>query len=222
MRMCDHVLVITASLLMLTAISLIFLWAPQAQFAAGGLAMKIMYIHVPSAWTAMHSFLLSAIAAGCYLRGRDAGWDRFSASAVEVGMVFATCVLVTGPVWAKPVWGVYWPMEPRLMTFALMWFTYAGYLLLRAGLSGQPRQAPVCAVFALIASVTTPLVYYSVKLIDANKQSHPVKVELTGEMRIALYGTLLAVTLLWLALLMIRKRIADGEAALEARTLEGA
>jgi heme exporter protein C len=130
-------------------------------------------------------------------------------------MLFATAVVVTGPVWATPVWGRAWNWEPRLLTFTVMWFAYAGYLVLRGGLAGQGRQRVVCAVYALLASVTTPLVYFSVRLVAEEHQQHPRSIGLSAQQRQVLYLTLLGLTALWVALLLMRRWLADLSAAID-------
>ena len=94
---------------------------------------------------------------------REAVWDNLAGSAAEVGVLFTTFVLITGPLWARPVWKHWWVWDPRLTTTLILWFLYAGYLVLRQTIPGY-RGAMAAAVFAVLAYVDVPVVYFSVSL----------------------------------------------------------
>ncbi len=207
---------------MLVAIAVIVLWVPEGQKAAGGIAQKIFYFHVSSAWTAFHAFLVSAFCGFAYLRKRTPFWDQLNHAAIEVGMLFCTLVIFTGPIWARPVWGRFWNAEPRLVSFTIMWFTYAGFLVLRKALAGSDRLAPISAVYALMASINVPLVYYSVRMVRSTRQLHPKEIGLTPKMRLTLYVTLAAFTMLFIALTSMRYRLARIEAEQDQRALREA
>jgi heme exporter protein C len=207
---------------MLGAIAVIVLWVPPGQKEAGGIAQKIFYFHVSSAWTAFHGFLLALVGGIGYLRSRKDHWDLLNHASVEVAMLFCTLVVFTGPIWAKPVWGRYWNAEPRLLSFTIMWFTYAAFLVLRGALAGSSRRAPICAVYSILASINVPLVYYSVRMVRSEAQLHPRDIGLSPKMRLTLYFTLLCFTLLWIGLTSMRFRIARIEADQDQRALQEA
>lgn len=218
----DTLLLAAALAAVLASITVIVLVIPPGQEKAGGIVQKIFYFHVSSAWLAFLSFLMAMVCGIGYLRSRGPRWDMAGHAAVEVGMLFCTLVVLTGPIWAKPVWGRYWSTEPRLVSFTIMWFTYAGLLVLRGALAGSDRQAAISAAYAVVASVNVPLVYFSVKMVRENQQAHPQKIELSRNMRLTFLLTLVAFTLLWIALTRMRYRLACLEHRTEQRRLQEA
>ena len=127
---------------------LIYVYAPvEAQL---GLMQKIFYVHLPLAWWALISFFVVFLASvAVLLRASDAA-DRLCRAAAEVGVLLTTLTLATGMIWARRSWGVWWTWDPRLTTALIMWFVYAGYLLLR-GLDLPPRRKSViCAVVGIV------------------------------------------------------------------------
>jgi heme exporter protein C len=125
---------------------------------------RIFYFHVPSAWTAFTAFFIVFIANIAYLTRRDMKWDWIGVSAAEVGLAFTTIVLVTGPIWAKPVWGIWWTWDARLTSTFVLWLMYVSYLLLRTLLPDAEKRARICAVFGIFAFLDVPLVYFSIWL----------------------------------------------------------
>ena len=114
---------------MLIALGAIFLWVPTEKEM--GIVQRIFYFHVPSAFSSFLAFFLVFIGSIQYLRTREDKWDRLALGAAELGVIFALIVLITGPLWAKPVWGVYWRWEPRLTSMLIMFTIYAAYLMVR-------------------------------------------------------------------------------------------
>ena len=129
-----------------------------------GLIQRIFYFHVPSAWTAFIAFFIVFVANIAYLLRRTPPWDWLAVSAAEVGLAFCTVVLVTGPIWAKPVWGIWWTWDARLTSTFVLWVLYASYLLLRTLVADPERRAVVSAVFGIFAFLDVPLVYLSIRL----------------------------------------------------------
>lgn len=125
---------------------------------------RIFYFHVPSAWTAFTAFFIVFICNIVYLVRRDLKWDWIGVSAAEVGLAFCTVVLVTGPIWAKPVWGIWWTWDARLTSTFVLWLLYASYLLLRTLLSDPEKRARISAAFGIFAFLDVPLVYFSIWL----------------------------------------------------------
>lgn len=128
-----------------------------------GIVQRIFYFHVPSAITSFLAFFVTCIASIAYLTTRRLIWDNVAVASVEIGILFCTAVLVTGPLWARPVWGVWWPWEPRLTTTLIMWMMYVSYLLLQSYTENRLQRARFCAVLGIVAFLNVPLVYWSVK-----------------------------------------------------------
>ena len=136
------------------------MWAAPREATMGEI-QRIFYYHVPSAWTAFLCFFANFIASIVYLAWRNLKADAFAVSTAEVGVVFCTVVLVTGPLWARPVWGIWWTWDLRLTLTLVLWLIYVSYLVLRRfSTSGQtPVMAAVLAVFG---ALDVPLVYFSI------------------------------------------------------------
>ena len=139
---------------------------------------RIFYLHVPSAWTAFIAFFIVFIANIAYLTRRRQQWDWLAVSAAEVGLAFCTVVLVTGPLWAKPVWFIWWTWDARLTSTLVLWLLYLTYLLLRTLVDDPARRAIVSAVFGIFAFLDVPLVYMSIRWW---RTQHPQPVIAGGE-----------------------------------------
>jgi heme exporter protein C len=164
-----YVLLAATSALMALALWLIFVNAPEEKVM--GAVQKIFYFHVPLAATTFLSvFVLLAGAVG-YLWTRRAIWDHLSIAAAEVGLVFCTLVLITGPIWAKPAWGVWWTWEAKLTTTLILWLLLAGNLLSRAYAATPEQGARVGAVLGVVAALDVPIVY---KAVDWWRGQHPI------------------------------------------------
>jgi heme exporter protein C len=126
-----------------------------------GDVQRIFYYHVPSAWTAFCLFFVNLVASIVYLVRRNPKADALALAAAEVGVVFCTVVLVTGPIWARPVWGIWWTWDLRLTLTLVLWLIYVSYLMLRRFSSGG--QTPMlAAVLAVLGALDVPLVYFSI------------------------------------------------------------
>lgn len=147
-------------LLLCAASYFALIWAPEE--ATMGLVQRIFYFHVPSAWTGFVAFFLVLFGSIAYLRTRSMKWDWLSVASAEVGVAFFTVVLLTGPIWAKPVWGIWWTWDARLTSSFLLWVLYVSYLVLRTLVDEPERRALVAAVFGIFASLDIPLVYFSI------------------------------------------------------------
>src|SRR5438105_11514815 len=126
-----------------------------------GDVQRIFYYHVPSAWTAFLLFLINFVASVVYLAKRSTKADIVALVAAEVGVVFCTVVLVTGPIWAKPVWGIWWTWDMRLTLTLVLWLIYVAYLMLRR-FSSSSQTPLIAAVLAIFGAVDVPLVYFSI------------------------------------------------------------
>jgi heme exporter protein C len=126
-----------------------------------GDVQRIFYYHVPSAWTAFCLFFVNLFASVAYLISKNAKADALAVASAEVGVVFCTIVLITGPIWARPVWGIWWTWDIRLTTTLVLWLIYVSYLVLRR--FSDTAQTPVlAAVLAIFGALDVPLVYFSI------------------------------------------------------------
>ncbi len=142
---------------MAKALHAIFLEVPME--VTMGAVQRIFYFHLPSAVVAFLAFAVSAGASVAYLVSRNFRWDRWAVSAAEIGVVFCSVVLVTGPIWAKPVWGIWWTWDARLTSTFVLWLIYVSYLVLRGFLDEPTRRATISAVLSILGFLDVPLVY---------------------------------------------------------------
>jgi heme exporter protein C len=152
----------TTLALMLTAIVAVFAWVPTE--AEQGIVQRIFYFHVACAWVSFAAFGLVAICGIFYLWLGQEVFDQLGYSAAEAGMVFCTLVLITGSIWAKPIWGTWWTWDSRLTTTLILWLLYGGYLILRAMGDDTPQTARFAAVVGIAAAADVPVVIVSVRL----------------------------------------------------------
>jgi len=159
---------ITAALFLI-AVGLVFLYAPLE--AVMGNVQRVFYFHVAAGWVGMLSFLVAAIAGVAYLLRGNRKWDTVGLSAVEIGIVFAFINIVTGSIWARPIWNTWWTWDPRLTTATVMELIYIAYLMLRQGIEDPDRRARFGAVYAIVGFLSVPLTFYSARLF---RTIHPV------------------------------------------------
>jgi heme exporter protein C len=148
-----------------------FVWRAPID-AMQGPIQKILYVHVPCVVGAYLGFFLTAGASGLYLWRRSERADRFAAAAAEVGVLFCTLVLLTGPVWAKGTWGRWWTWDLRLTLTLLLYLIYVSYLLLRSFTEGSERAARFSAVYAVVGVLLIPLNYWAIDLAGG-RTVHP-------------------------------------------------
>ncbi len=139
---------------------MVFFWSPVE--VNMGFVQKIMYIHVPSIWTAYLAFLIAFVTSILYLWKRKESFDIIALSAVEIGVIFCGFALVTGAIWGQPTWNTYWEWDARLTATLILLLIYCGYLLLRKMSTYSEQQARLAAVVAIIGSLDIPLIHLSV------------------------------------------------------------
>jgi heme exporter protein C len=160
MKRIFPILSIVAAVLLAYALYQALVVAPTD--ALQGNVYRIIYYHVPSAWTAFLLFLINFVASIIYLLKRSQKADMIALVCAEVGVVFCTIVLVTGPIWARPVWGIWWaPGDIRLTSTLVLWLIYVSYLVLRRFSSGAQTQV-LAAALAVFGALDVPLVYFSI------------------------------------------------------------
>ena len=210
------------------ALYLIFFVAREADDSMGGQLQRIFYFHVPSAWVAYLGFAVVFVASIAYLRTGRRSWDLLAHSAAEVGVVFCTLVLITGPIWARPVWGTWWQWDARLTSALVLWLTYVGYLFLRSLATDPARVGRLAAVVGIVGFFNVPIVHFSVYWWRTLHPSGPTPADLAsgsglggGELA-AFFVSLGAFTLLFAWLLAMRVRLGHLSDAIDELELHAA
>jgi heme exporter protein C len=161
---------------MLAALWFAFLYAPTEKTM--GDVQRIFYFHVASWWVAFIAFTVTFAASIGYLWKGRPRFDQVALSSAEIGVLFTTIGLVTGPIWAKPVWGIWWTWDARLTTALVLWLMYVGYLMLRRYVPGEEKRATLSAVVAILAFVDVPVVFLAIRIW---RTQHPEPVILGGD-----------------------------------------
>ena len=196
-----------SALAMAVALALVFLVAPRE--AVMGDVQRIFYFHVAAAWTGYLALLVALCGSVLYLWHRAPHWDALALSSVEVGLVLITQGILTGSLWAKATWGVWWTWEPRLTTSAVLWLIYAAYLTLRQATEQRDQQARLAAVYSILGFVAVPINFMAIRWW---RTVHPLVLDTQGG---NLSPTMLAIlifcvftfTLLYASLLSLRFRL---------------
>ena len=163
------VLDVVTGVLFLTATILVFFYAPMERVM--GLVQKVFYFHVATAWVGMLSFIVAGVVGVLFLVKKDSRWDLIGLSAVEIGVVFTTITIISGSIWARPIWNTWWTWDPRLTTASIMLLVFAAYLMLRAGIDEPERRGRFSAVYAIVGALSVPLTFFSIRLF---RTIHPV------------------------------------------------
>jgi heme exporter protein C len=185
------------------------------------LSQKIFYFHMPVAWVSYLAFFITLISSIVYLWKRDERADTVAFAAAEIGILFATLALLTGPVWAKEEWGVYWRWEDtKLVTTFILWVAYVGYLILRPAISETVRRARVCAVYGIVAFLTVPISLLSARVAPLLQSSHPEVIasstgSLSLEAGVTVTVSVIGFSFLFFAILLKRVEIEETRIELE-------
>jgi heme exporter protein C len=176
-----------------------------------GLIQRIFYFHAASAWAGMTAFTVCFVANLLYVWRRDQKWDSLAVSAAEVGLAFITVVLITGPIWAHPVWGIWWTWDARLTSTFVLWLLYMSYLLLRTLIEEPERRALLSSLFGIFAFLDVPLVFGAIRWW---RTQHPQPVIMGGPgsgleptMRKVFFFSVLALHALMVLLIAERYRL---------------
>ena len=183
-------------------------WAPMERTM--GDVQRVFYFHVATGWVGMIGFLLAVFSGIMYLRSSDMKWDIIGLAGIEIGLVFSLVNIVTGAIWARPIWNTWWTWDPRLVTAAIMELVYIAYVMLRQGIEEPERRARFGAIYAIVGFVSVPLSFLSIRIW---RTIHPVVIgsgdaaaegtfDMTADMRTAFFFslatfTVFGVTLLW-------------------------
>jgi heme exporter protein C len=218
-------LAITVVTLGVTAVFALWVTPPRAE--QGFDAVRLLYLHVPTAWIAYLAFGVTALASLLWLipRTRDTAWDLLAGASAEVGVVFTGLTLVLGSLWGRPAWGTWWEWDARLTTTAILFFLYLGYLALRRTGATSDERGKRSAIAALIAFADVPVNYLSVTWWQTLHQQGTVfnknlNVQIDGSMAFTLILAVVAFTLLYGYLVLERFQLAQLEEGREARELE--
>ena len=203
------------------ALSALAGWLAMVAFVAPieavqGVVQKIFYAHVPNVIPSYLGFTLTAIGGIGFLKTRRVHWEQLSVAGAEVGLVFCTLILLTGPVWAKPVWGHWWVWDLRLTSTLILWFIYVAYLLLRGFAFGSDAARTFSSIYGIAGILAVPFVYFAVDLArgDTLHPSNPAREGLPPAMAWTLAAGMLAYLLAFGWLAARRLRLARLETAL--------
>ncbi len=180
---------------------------------------RIFYFHVASAWLGLFAFIVVFVASILYLKTKNSKWDIYAYTSAEIGVFFTTIVLVTGPIWAHPIWHTWWTWDPRLTTTLILWFLYVAYGRIRSSLGEEEKRARFAAVFGIIAFADVPIVFFAIRWW---RTMHPAPVvtangiALASGMLPAFFVSLFAFTLLYLYFMLRSVRIERMRADIKA------
>ena len=209
MKKAITILLGIGSVLLLTGIAYAFLVAPIAVDPNTGKEVfhqKILYFHVPVAETSLVSFILAAVFGALFLYKRERKYDFLSLAAVELGFMYGLLVEMTGMMWDKAAWGVWWQWEPRLTTYLILMLMYSGYFVMRSSIGEDSTKARFGAVYAIIAAVNVPLTFFAIRLIPS---IHPILFDssgagLEGPLLVAFLVSMFGMTFFYVSLLLAR------------------
>jgi len=201
---------------MMVAIYLVFMYANIERVM--GPVQKIFYFHVGTAAVAAIAFFVVFVCSIMYLITKKRIYDVYAGVSGEIGVVFTTLVLLTGPIWAKAAWNVWWNWEPRLTTTLILWFIYVAYIMIRLMEGAWDKKARLASVFGIIGFIDVPIVYFSVQWWETTL--HPVVVSkggggLEGNMIVALVASIIALTFLYVLLLQKGVRVEKSKIELQ-------
>jgi len=164
-----------ATLLVIAGAYAAFYIAPNERTM--GVLQRIFYFHAATAWAGMDAFFICFVANLLYVWKRQPKYDWLGVTCAEVGLVCTTVVLITGPIWAKPAWGIWWTWDARLTSTFVLWLLYISYLLLRSLIEEPERRALLSALFGIFAYIDVPLVFFSIRWW---RTQHPAPVVMGG------------------------------------------
>ncbi len=208
--MKNNILLRLSFVLMLVTLYLVFLYVPTEKEM--GIVQRIFYLMVPMGWLSLLAFLVVFIGSILYLKRRESKWDILAHSSAEVGIVFTTLALITGSIWAKPIWGVWWTWEPRLTATLVLWFIYLAYFMVRSFATEESRGARFAAVVGIIGFIDIPIVALATTLW---RGTHPGPVIFQGgvapPMLLTLLVSIAAFTTLYFVLVIQRISMKNDE-----------
>ncbi len=185
-----------------------------------GDVQRLMYVHVPSAWVAFLAFGVTALSSIAWLRTHKVTWDTTAAASAFVGVFFTGTALASGMIWGKPTWGVFWTWDARLVSTALLFVIYLGYLALRRATPDPIDRARRSAIMGIIAALQVAVVYKSVDWwVTLHQQSSRNSID--PALRLSLWVSVLAFTIVYIGLTSRRRALLEAEESLRLRGLRG-
>jgi heme exporter protein C len=175
--MRDKILYVLGAAAVLILARNLYVIAGLPQEAAQGAIFKIIFFHVPAAWTAIVAAITALTMSVQFLRTKDFKYDAAAVAVTEVGLAFLAANLVTGSIWARVIWGIWWTWDVRLTSALVCWLLYAGYLMLRHAIEEPTQRATFAAVFSILAFLDVPIVYFSIRWF---RTQHPAPVFLSS------------------------------------------
>jgi heme exporter protein C len=200
-----------SAILMMVALYLALVGAPAADLNSetGRYAQRIIYFHIATAWVGFLAFFVTFVGGVGYLRSQARKWDILALSSAEIGTVFMLGVLVSGSIWAKPAWGVWWVWDERLTISLIQFLVYVGYLMLRASVEDPSRRARFAAVYGIVAFISVPINFIAIRLW---RTQHPLMFGSEGgglgpNMMLAFFFCLITFTIWYVTLMWHRVRL---------------
>jgi len=205
-RLSDY-LTWASAIVMVVALYMVFVYAPTERTM--GDMQRIFYFHVSSAWVGFFAFFVTLIVSIVYLLKGTRKWDIVALSSVEVGVTFMTMAIISGSIWAKVAWNVWWTWDPRLTTSTILWLIYVSYLMLRNAIDDESRQARFAAVHGIVGFVSVPITFMAIRWW---RTIHPVILDSGGfslatPMLVTMIFCIGTFTLLYFTLLVHRVRL---------------
>jgi heme exporter protein C len=204
-------LTILSAVLVMGALYLALMGAPEANLKSetGRYAQRIIYFHIATAWVGFLAFLVTFVAGVAYLRTLARKWDVVALCSAEIGTVFMLGVLVSGSIWAKPAWGVWWVWDERLTISLIQFLVYVGYLMLRSSVQDPARRARFAAVYGIVAFISVPINFIAIRLW---RTQHPLMFGtesggLSSNMMFAFFFSLITFTIWYVTLMWHRIRL---------------
>lgn len=207
--MKTKILLGTSTVLMLAALYMVFIFAPDTQPGIEtNVVQRIFYFHVPLAWIAFLAFLIVFIASIIYLRNREKKWDSIASTSAEIGLVFTTLFLLTGSIWAKPEWGVWWTWDSRLTSSLILWLIYIAYFVIRSYVSEEGQRARFSSIIGIIGFIDVPIVVITIFLW---RTQHPTIEAMDPRVTATLMVSIATFTILYLLLFVFRLAMKQDE-----------
>ena len=208
---------------MLAVVVAAFLW-PQPAKGFIGESSRIVFFHVPCAWTATLAFIVAAVASIVHLARRSVGSDEAAAAAVRLGFLFSILATVTGSIFADVMWGSFWNWDPRETSIVLLLFLYAAYLFLRGAIADPERRGVFCAAYALFSGFVMPFLMFVVPRVTASLHPQTVinregKILMDTPTKVVFFTALAGFTILFFWMWDLDRRLERMKRAVQA--LEG-
>jgi len=218
----DKILLLITAIFLILATYMAYVYSPPE--ANLGDRVRVIYLHIPSAWVSYLAFGITFVSSLLYLRGKSEHYDFLSVSSIELGVLFCTIAIITGSIFSNITWGSYWNWDPRQTTTLILWFGYAAYLSLRYATHDPERRAHISAVLGILIFPTVPLSYLSARIYWS---LHPIVVAgsegglaMVPEMGVTLFVSVVAITFLFITLLRLTLRVERADTQIKIRKYE--